>query len=293
MPMKIIATALSILFSVCALAAPSPDEQLSKGKSYYYGTDRAQNSGFACFWLLSAAEAGADSYAFIEPACDDAEVNGYDISYLKDVVRKYQRSGKEPTEDQLVPQSIQTYDRMPVSGAPVVVADMPVQKFNVTNTTYKESDAESRVPYEDPMFPMETPQQYVAQQPPQQYDTSGAPVVKGRGAVLIGSSDPSIEDIYSKDTEKRIKAKRLYRAQKELEDDPLDPDLSGRSYSIEYASDKILIINGETFKPKIYCLGWMQGDRVKFIEGSAYGACAMAKIYNQNRKESCEVWCKQ
>lgn len=65
------------------------------------------------------------------------------------------------------------------------------------------------------------------------------------------------------------------------------------SYEIEAAgNDEKFVINGEVFEAQTYCLGWDEGDRVIFLEGSPYGACASAKLYNLNRKETCDVWCE-
>ncbi|EKA6050248.1 hypothetical protein OLZ68_002118 [Vibrio vulnificus] len=65
------------------------------------------------------------------------------------------------------------------------------------------------------------------------------------------------------------------------------------SYLIEFAhNDELFVINGEKFQAQTYCLGWEQGEAVTFIEGSAYGACASAELFNLNRKESCSVWCE-
>ena len=55
---------------------------------------------------------------------------------------------------------------------------------------------------------------------------------------------------------------------------------------------ELFIINGEQFKAKTHCLGWYEGDDVIFVEGSAFEACASAKLYNLNLKESCDVWCE-
>ena len=64
-------------------------------------------------------------------------------------------------------------------------------------------------------------------------------------------------------------------------------------YEIEMAhNDEIFIINGEKFEAKTYCLGWDEGEDVIFLDGSAYGACASATLYNLYRKEKCEVWCE-
>ncbi len=67
----------------------------------------------------------------------------------------------------------------------------------------------------------------------------------------------------------------------------------GGGYMIEAASnDEVFIINGETFEAKVYCLGWEEGDRVRFIDGSPYGVCVTATLFNLNRDETCEVWCE-
>jgi hypothetical protein len=69
--------------------------------------------------------------------------------------------------------------------------------------------------------------------------------------------------------------------------------LAATSYVIEAAAnDDKFIINGELFEAKTYCLGWDEGERVIFLDGSPYGACASAKLYNIDRRESCEVWCE-
>jgi hypothetical protein len=68
---------------------------------------------------------------------------------------------------------------------------------------------------------------------------------------------------------------------------------SRRGYPIEVAhNDELFIINGEKYEAKTYCLGWDEGEEVMFLEGSAFGACASAKLLNLNRKKVCEVWCE-
>lgn len=68
---------------------------------------------------------------------------------------------------------------------------------------------------------------------------------------------------------------------------------STSGYRIEVAhNDELFIINGEKYGAQTYCLGWKEGQAVLFIEGSFYGACASAKLYNLDRKESCDVWCE-
>jgi hypothetical protein len=65
------------------------------------------------------------------------------------------------------------------------------------------------------------------------------------------------------------------------------------SYEIEAAhNDELFIINGEKFEAQTYCLGWEEGDEVIFLEGSPYGACATATLYNKTKRDTCEVWCE-
>jgi hypothetical protein len=64
------------------------------------------------------------------------------------------------------------------------------------------------------------------------------------------------------------------------------------SYQIEVAhNDELFIINGEKFEAQTYCLGWEAGDEVIFLEGSPFGACATAKLFNLRTRETCDVWC--
>lgn len=64
-------------------------------------------------------------------------------------------------------------------------------------------------------------------------------------------------------------------------------------YLIEVAhNDELFIINGEKYEAQTYCLGWEEGEEVIFLEGSAFGACASAKLLNINRRETCDVWCE-
>jgi len=69
------------------------------------------------------------------------------------------------------------------------------------------------------------------------------------------------------------------------------PAIAATDYEIEAASnDETFIINGEVFKAQTYCLGWEKDDRVIFLEGSPFGACASATLYNRRTKDTCEVW---
>ena len=64
-------------------------------------------------------------------------------------------------------------------------------------------------------------------------------------------------------------------------------------YEIEVShNDEIFIINGEKYEAKTYCFNMEEGDRVIFLDGSPYGACASAKILNLRTKNVCEVWCE-
>lgn len=70
------------------------------------------------------------------------------------------------------------------------------------------------------------------------------------------------------------------------------PRSGPNSYEIEVAhNDELLIINGEKYEAQTYCLGWEEGDYVIFLEGSAFGACASAELYNLRTEEKCNVWC--
>ena len=64
-------------------------------------------------------------------------------------------------------------------------------------------------------------------------------------------------------------------------------------YEIEMAhNDTLFVINGEKFEAKTYCMGWEKEDKVVFIDGSPYGACSSAVLFNTKRKDKCEVWCE-
>ncbi len=68
---------------------------------------------------------------------------------------------------------------------------------------------------------------------------------------------------------------------------------SATTYEIEAShNDEIFIINGEMYKAKTYCFLWDKGDIVIFLEGSSFGACVSATLYNVTRDKKCEVWCE-
>jgi hypothetical protein len=65
-----------------------------------------------------------------------------------------------------------------------------------------------------------------------------------------------------------------------------------RSYLIEAAiEDETFVINGSAFKAKTYCFGFRKGDRVTFLDGSPFGACASARFLNLRSEKICDVWC--
>ena len=64
-------------------------------------------------------------------------------------------------------------------------------------------------------------------------------------------------------------------------------------YEIQVShNDELFIINGEKFKAKTYCFNMEKGDRVIFVSGSPYGACATAKLLNLRTQKICDVWCE-
>jgi hypothetical protein len=68
---------------------------------------------------------------------------------------------------------------------------------------------------------------------------------------------------------------------------------SPSTYPIEAAAnDEVFIINGEKYEAQTYCLGWEEGESVVFLDGSAYGACASASLFNVDQMETCDVWCE-
>ena len=68
---------------------------------------------------------------------------------------------------------------------------------------------------------------------------------------------------------------------------------SPSAYVIEVAhDDESFIINGEKFEAQTYCWGWEEGDEVLFVEGSPFGACATAELFNLRTRERCDVWCE-
>ena len=65
------------------------------------------------------------------------------------------------------------------------------------------------------------------------------------------------------------------------------------TYPIEASvNDETFVINSEVFKARTYCFNVEKGDRVKFVEGNALGACASAKFVNMRTGNVCEVWCE-
>jgi hypothetical protein len=64
-------------------------------------------------------------------------------------------------------------------------------------------------------------------------------------------------------------------------------------YEIEVSdNDELFIINGERYEARTYCFNMEEGDKVIFLEGSAYGACVTAILLNLRTKNECRVWCE-
>lgn len=64
-------------------------------------------------------------------------------------------------------------------------------------------------------------------------------------------------------------------------------------YEIEVSyNDEFFIINDEKYEAKTYCFNMEEGDKVIFLEGSAYGVCVSAEILNLRTKDRCKVWCE-
>lgn len=65
------------------------------------------------------------------------------------------------------------------------------------------------------------------------------------------------------------------------------------NYLIEKSNnDEFFLINGEKYRAKTYCFGMQEGDRVVFVQGSAYGACSSAELLNLSSNKICKVWCE-
>lgn len=65
------------------------------------------------------------------------------------------------------------------------------------------------------------------------------------------------------------------------------------SYPIEVSyDDELFIINGEKYEAQTYCFNMKEGDRIVFLEGSAFGACVSEKLLNVRTKQICRVWCE-
>lgn len=64
-------------------------------------------------------------------------------------------------------------------------------------------------------------------------------------------------------------------------------------YEIEVShNDELFVINGEKYEARTYCFNMRESDKVIFIKGSAFGACASAEILNLRTNKVCKVWCE-
>lgn len=65
------------------------------------------------------------------------------------------------------------------------------------------------------------------------------------------------------------------------------------TYVIEVShNDELFIINGEKYEAQTYCFGFEEGDKVIFLKGSPFGACASAKILDLRNNRECRLWCE-
>ncbi|WP_240464889.1 hypothetical protein [Paraferrimonas sp. SM1919] len=114
----------------------------------------------------------------------------------------------------------------------------------------------------------------------------------GDNAILKYSPDSyNNKLIFSTGTECQVKS--VFNSRSTPDTNSTSANVSSSSYLIEVAhNDELFIINGEKFEAQTYCLGWEEGESVIFLEGSEYGACASATLFNVQRDESCDVWCE-
>lgn len=69
--------------------------------------------------------------------------------------------------------------------------------------------------------------------------------------------------------------------------------LAADVYYVEHSiDDEVFIINSSVYKAQTYCFNINKGDRVIFVEGSAYGACFSAEFIDLDSEEKCSVWCE-
>ncbi|ENW23650.1 hypothetical protein F925_02609 [Acinetobacter lwoffii NCTC 5866 = CIP 64.10 = NIPH 512] len=69
--------------------------------------------------------------------------------------------------------------------------------------------------------------------------------------------------------------------------------ISASTYEIEHShNDELFVINDEVFKAQTYCFNMEKGDKVIFLKGSPYGACATAELLNLRTQKICKVWCE-
>ena len=62
--------------------------------------------------------------------------------------------------------------------------------------------------------------------------------------------------------------------------------------AVWHAVSDRFIINGARFAAKTpACIGWLAGERIRFLSGSIDGNCIDAVVYNATRRETCEMWC--
>ncbi|MGL4518667.1 MAG: hypothetical protein ACRCUJ_02910 [Phocaeicola sp.] len=57
-------------------------------------------------------------------------------------------------------------------------------------------------------------------------------------------------------------------------------------------NDEMFIINGERYEARTYCMSLEEDDSVIFLEGSPYGNCSTATVYDVNSRNTCDLWCE-
>ena len=65
----------------------------------------------------------------------------------------------------------------------------------------------------------------------------------------------------------------------------------GVPYKIQRVKKKKLEINNREYEMIRSCEGFEEGDKIKFIKGSAHGLCDTATIVHTESSARCDVWC--
>ncbi len=88
-----------------------------------------------------------------------------------------------------------------------------------------------------------------------------------------------------------IESKKVFNV--DMIKSPISPSKAITTYTIERTTnDEKFVVNGEQYEAKVYCMNWDEGQQVLFLEGSAFGVCVSAMMFNLDRSETCDVWCE-